>query len=149
MSRGIEVCSYRGIVSRTYVYGVATISRLLRIIGLFCKRALEKRRYSAKETHNFKEPTNRSHPIAGYDVYLSIDSESYTCIQFCQNICMTHISSIITPQHPNRIHPCNTLIQSHVPWSNPMCHDPIFCAMIQPRESMTTPQYPENRVRMP
>jgi len=44
-------------------YGVATISRLLKIIGLFCKRALEKRLYSAKETYNFKEPTNRSHPI--------------------------------------------------------------------------------------
>jgi len=44
-------------------YGVATISRLLKIIGLFCKRALSKRRYSAKETNNFKEPTNRSHPI--------------------------------------------------------------------------------------
>ena len=29
-------------------YGVATISRLLKIIGLFCKRALIKRRYSAK-----------------------------------------------------------------------------------------------------
>jgi len=44
-------------------YGVATISRLLKIIGLFCKRALPKRRYSAKESYNFKEPTNRSHPI--------------------------------------------------------------------------------------
>ena len=44
-------------------YGVATISRLLKMIGLFCKRALKKRRYSAKETYNFKEPTNRSHPI--------------------------------------------------------------------------------------
>ena len=41
----------------------ATISRLLQIIGLFCKRALEKRQYSAKETYNFKEPTNRSHPL--------------------------------------------------------------------------------------
>ena len=45
-------------------YGVAMISRPLKIIGLFCKRALKKRRYSAKETYNFKEPTNRSHPIA-------------------------------------------------------------------------------------
>jgi len=44
-------------------YGVATISRLLKIIGLFWKRALQKRLYSAKETYNFKEPTNRSHPI--------------------------------------------------------------------------------------
>jgi len=44
-------------------YGVAATSRLLKIIGLFCKRDLEKRRYSAKETYNFKEPTNRSPPI--------------------------------------------------------------------------------------
>jgi len=42
--------------------GVATISRLLKIIGI-CKRDLLKRRYSGKETYNFKEPTNRSHPI--------------------------------------------------------------------------------------
>jgi len=45
------------------VYGVATMSRPLKIIGLFCKSDLQKRRYSAKETYNFKEPTNRSHPI--------------------------------------------------------------------------------------
>ena len=44
-------------------YRVPTISRLLKIIGLFCKRALLKRRYSAKKTYDFKEPTNRSHPV--------------------------------------------------------------------------------------
>jgi len=44
-------------------YGVATISRLLKIIGIFCKRALWNRRYSAEETYDFKEPNNRSHPI--------------------------------------------------------------------------------------
>jgi len=43
-------------------YGVAMTSRLLKSIGLFCKRTLQKRLYSAKETYNFKEPTNRSHP---------------------------------------------------------------------------------------
>ena len=42
------------------VYGVATTGRLLDIIGLFCKRVLLKRIYSAKETCNFKEPNNRS-----------------------------------------------------------------------------------------
>ena len=46
-------------------YEVPSVSRLLEIIGLFCKRALSKRPYSAKETYNFKEPTNRSHPIRG------------------------------------------------------------------------------------
>ena len=45
-------------------YGVATIRKLLKMIDLFCKRALQNRRYSAKETCNFKEPTHRSHPIA-------------------------------------------------------------------------------------
>ena len=48
----------------TKQYGVATISRLHKIIGLFCKRSLLKRRYSAKETYEFKERTNRSHPIS-------------------------------------------------------------------------------------
>ena len=42
-------------------YGVA-ISRLLKMSGLFCKRAL-KELCSAKETNTFKEPTNRSHPL--------------------------------------------------------------------------------------
>jgi len=46
-------------------YGVASISRLLEIIGLFCKRAQLKRLYSAKETYILKEPTHRSHPILG------------------------------------------------------------------------------------
>jgi len=36
------------------------------MIGLFCKKALGKKRYSAKETYIFKEPNNRSHPIADY-----------------------------------------------------------------------------------
>ena len=34
------------------------------MISLCCKRALQKRRYSAKETCNFIDATNRSHPIA-------------------------------------------------------------------------------------
>jgi len=44
-------------------YGVATVSRIDKIIGLFCKRALQKRRYSAKDTYILIDPTDRSHPI--------------------------------------------------------------------------------------
>jgi len=57
--------SYIHICTHTSRYRVATMRRLLKITGLFCKRALEKRLYSAKQTYNFKEPTNRSHPISG------------------------------------------------------------------------------------
>jgi len=34
-------------------------------MGLFCKRALSERLYSAKETHIYKERTDHSHPIWG------------------------------------------------------------------------------------
>ena len=44
-------------------YGVATISRLLKIIGLFCRILSRSQGSFAKETCNFKEPTNSSHPI--------------------------------------------------------------------------------------
>jgi len=43
-------------------YGVALVSRIDKSIGLFCKRALQKRRYSAKETDDFIDPNDRSHP---------------------------------------------------------------------------------------
>ena len=41
-----------------------SIFRLLNIIGLFCKRALQKRRYSAKDTYNVETPTHHSHTIS-------------------------------------------------------------------------------------
>jgi len=64
-------------------YGLATISRLLQIIGLFCKRALSKRLHSAKETNDFKEPTHCSHPIfvaAIPSPYQSITTQTSTHI---------------------------------------------------------------------
>jgi len=60
--RGCE-CIYAEGRGEGSCYGVATISRLPKNIGFFCKRALYKRRYSAKETYNSKEPTNHSHPV--------------------------------------------------------------------------------------
>jgi len=44
-------------------HGAATISRLLEIIGLFCRILSLLQDSFAKETYHFKEPTNRSHPI--------------------------------------------------------------------------------------
>jgi len=43
--------------------GVATINRLLKIIGLFCRISSLLLGSFAKATYIFKEPTNRSHPI--------------------------------------------------------------------------------------
>jgi len=50
-------------VSRCIAYEVALVSRIDKIISLFCKRALQKSQYSAKETYTFIDPTIRSHPI--------------------------------------------------------------------------------------
>jgi len=70
-------------------YGVVTISRLLKIIGLFCKRALQKGRYSAKETYNFKEPTNRSHPIPQTTTHCNTHGNTY-----CNTNCDTHCNTL-------------------------------------------------------
>jgi len=47
-------------------YGVASISRLLKKIGLFCRISSLLQGSFAKETYHFMEPTNRSHPIPVY-----------------------------------------------------------------------------------
>ena len=51
-------------------YGVATISRLLKIIGLLCRISSLLQVSFAKESYNFKEPTHRSHPISICDVFV-------------------------------------------------------------------------------
>ena len=56
---GSQVCFY----STCSSYGVATISRLLKIIVLFCRISFLLWGFFADETYDFKEPTNRSHPI--------------------------------------------------------------------------------------
>ena len=40
--------------------------------GRFCKRALSKRRYSAKETYNFIDPTDHSHHVTrgSFDIHI-------------------------------------------------------------------------------
>jgi len=45
------------------VYGVATVSRLDKIMDLLCQRAIQTRLYSAQETYNSIDPTDCSHPI--------------------------------------------------------------------------------------
>jgi len=56
---------YALVFGKQHGYGVATMSRMLKNIGLFCKRGLQKRPVFCKETCIFKHPTHRSHPIAG------------------------------------------------------------------------------------
>ena len=81
-------------------YGVATISRLLKIIGLFCKRALCNRRYSAKEIYDFKEPTNRSHPIVIIRSY--VWHTAFICVTYSVHMCnipplVTVVTSWLAP----------------------------------------------------
>jgi len=44
-------------------YGVATVSRIDKIIRLFCKILSLLKGSFAKETYNLIDPTDRSHPI--------------------------------------------------------------------------------------
>jgi len=55
----------------------------IKIVGIFCKRALQKRRYSAKETYDLVDPTHRSHPI------LHVHVELVWIDQFASLLCPT------------------------------------------------------------
>jgi len=68
-------------------YGVATISRLLKLTCLFCKRALQKRLHSAKETYHFKEPIHRSHAIQ------HITTVYCNTLQHITTLCITHCNT--------------------------------------------------------
>jgi len=68
---------------------VATISRMLKNIGLFCKRALQKRPIFCKETYIFKHPTNRSHPIT---IFMERTLYSVKKIDGIQNIGLVYVS---------------------------------------------------------
>jgi len=76
---------YLNIELHTCIYGVALVSRIDEITSLFCKRALQKRQYSAKETYNLIDPTDHSHPISVFlyiriPAELSIKKYRYLCV---------------------------------------------------------------------
>ena len=54
------VCLHQGRLRR---YGVATISKLLKSYRSLLQKSPVKETIFCKETHNFKDPTNRSHLI--------------------------------------------------------------------------------------
>jgi len=62
-----------------YWYGVATISRLLKIIGFFRKRALYKRLYSAKEAYNLNRKQGAPRRI---------DIRSSVCLYILEHLCV-------------------------------------------------------------
>jgi len=64
-----------------FPYGMALVSRIDKIKGLFRKKALQKRRYSAKETYDFIDPTNRSHPIGRKSRQISVLREDPIYLQ--------------------------------------------------------------------
>jgi len=56
----------------------------MKIIGLFCIRAPYKRLYSAKQTCNFGDPPDRSHPIC---IYIYIYIYMYMCENKGSHLC--------------------------------------------------------------
>ena len=59
----LGISTARETMTRESGCGVATIGRLVKIIGLFCRILFLLLGSIAKETYDFKESTNCSHPI--------------------------------------------------------------------------------------
>ena len=101
---------------------MATISRFLKIIGLFCKTALLKRLHSAKETYNVKEPTNRSHSIV----------EAIACVTACCSVlqCASACCKVL-----QRVAVCRSVLQRVavcccVLQSDAVCCCVLLCAVV-------------------
>jgi len=86
-----------------YAYGVATISRLLKIIVLFCRKCPLLHGSFAKETYLVKEPTNRSHVIYAYAWHDSCISDC--CItggcttSYIQHVCLHVLEDVRHRKH--------------------------------------------------
>jgi len=77
---------------RSRVLRSQLLSRLFKIIGLFCKRDLQKRRYSAKETCNFKAPTHRCHLIRFLQSHRMTHNEYQMCLEPISNVSGADVS---------------------------------------------------------
>ena len=68
----------QNVSQKSSCYGVATVSRIDKIIGLFCRISSLLKDSFAKETYKLIDPTNRSHPIPHFlyknTVELTVDN---------------------------------------------------------------------------
>ena len=77
-------------------YGVATISRLLKMIRLFCRISSLLYGSFAKETYNFKEPTSHSHPIPRTFAYIRTRKDVWSCAcGFAHSLIMELIENMV------------------------------------------------------
>jgi len=96
-------------------YGVATISRLLKIIGLFYRISFLSQGSFAKETYDFKEPTTCSYPIVQHHVRKTslLHSDLYNTLQLTATHCnimdsLQHATTRYNTLQHTATH-CNTL----------------------------------------
>jgi len=75
----VSMCTTLVYFSQPIGYGVASISRMLRNKGLFCKRALQKSPIFCKETYILKHPINGSHRIACFLMEMT-ELKSYSSV---------------------------------------------------------------------
>jgi len=80
----IYIYTHHALMStHTQSYGVATINRINKTIGLFCRIASLLWGSFAKETYNFIDPTNISYPIWTRDCCLKQSRISVSPLHMC------------------------------------------------------------------
>jgi len=126
-------------------YGLATISRLLKITGLFYKRALLKRLYSAIETHNFKEPTNHCRPML-WRSRVSCANETYKRDNILQKRPII-LRSLLIVATPYRKESC-LMNGSCLIWMSHFAHEWVKSQMNEPCRIWTAHMNEACRVRM-
>jgi len=78
------------VVTYLHIYGVATVSRIDKIMGFFCKRALQKRRYSAEETARYRADVSCGY-IFTYIAVFTTDCCKRKCMERAWTIRESHV----------------------------------------------------------
>ena len=77
-------------------YGVATVSRINSIIGLFCRISSLLQGSFAKETYNFIDPTSQSQPILDllYTIGIQLIVAACCSVLQCVVVCYSVLQSV-------------------------------------------------------
>jgi len=141
-SHTLPTCSVLRSVFHEYTYEVATISRLLKIIGLLCRISSLLWGSFAKRTCNFKEPTTRSQPLGAWlcnilyfmhthilSPYIPADESSvWSGVHMCVG-CLNVLYSLLHKYtYSHTLHTCRWVVR--LTWGSYVCRASEFATYI-------------------
>jgi len=126
----IFICILTGRCISLYMYGMASVSKIDKIIGLFCRILSLWWGSFAKETYNFIDPTDQSHPTSTH-IYMYVHIHVYM-----------HIYILFRIGHISRVESVTTVLHWVQQNISKICHMPPKSAPQGSEDALNTHRMP-------